>query len=207
MTMAESKPFKINISDADLDILRQKLELARLPDSPEGYTVKQGVTVPEMARVVEYWKTDFLPNWRKHEAKLNEFPMFTRPVKTDGFGELEMHFIHKRSEREDAIPLLFVHGWPGSFIEASKLIEPLTNPPEGKQAFHIVAPSLPNYGFSEGVHQVRYMKVYICKVRSPVLTLRRSEASTFDTMALSSINSWLILATTNTSRKEVIGAQ
>ena len=110
--------------------------------------------VPEISRVVEHWKTDFLPKWREHEAKLNKLPMFTRPVKTDGFGVLDIHFIHQRSEVKGAIPLLFVHGWPGSFIEAIKLLEPLTNPPEGKQAFHVVAPSLPNYGFSQGPSKV-----------------------------------------------------
>ena len=152
--MTDPKPFKIDIPDADLEVLRQKLELARLPDQPDGYTVKQGVTVPEMSRVVEHWRTTFLPNWRKHEAKLNELPMFTKDVQTDGFGKLNIHFIHKRSDVKGAIPLLFCHGWPGSFIEVTKLLEPLANPPAGKQAFHVVAPSLPNYGFSEGVHKV-----------------------------------------------------
>lgn len=153
--MATSKPFKINVSDEDLELLRKKLELTRLPDQPEGYNIKQGVPVPEMSRVLEYWKTDFLPKWREHEAKLNELPMFTRSVQTDGFGTLDIHFIHKRSNAKGAIPLLFVHGWPGSFIEVMKLLEPLANPPEGKQAFHVVAPSLPNYGFSEAVKTVR----------------------------------------------------
>ncbi|KIW09246.1 uncharacterized protein PV09_00170 [Verruconis gallopava] len=149
--MVTSKPFKIQISDQELEILRQKLELARLPDQPEGYTIKQGVPVPEISRIVEHWKTDFLPKWREHEAKLNELPMFTRPVQSQGFGTLDIHFIHATSKAENAIPLLFVHGWPGSFIEASKIVSKLTDPGEGKQAFHVVAPSLPNYGFSEGV--------------------------------------------------------
>ena len=153
--MATSKSFKIDVSDADLELLKKKLELTRLPDQPEGYDIKQGVPVPEISRVVDHWKNEFLPNWRKHEAKLNELPMFTRLVQTKGFGTLDIHFIHQKSKVEGAIPLLFVHGWPGSFIEATKLLEPLTNPPEGKQAFHVVAPSLPNYGFSEGVHQVQ----------------------------------------------------
>jgi pimeloyl-ACP methyl ester carboxylesterase len=154
--MTTSKPFKINISDEDLELLRKKLDLTRLPDQPEGYTIKQGVPVPEISRLIEHWKTDFLPNWRQHEAKLNNFPMFTRPVESDGFGTLDIHFIHKKSKVEGAIPLLFVHGWPGSFIEVTKLLGKLTDPGEGQQAFHVVAPSLPNYGFSEGVKKVDY---------------------------------------------------
>jgi pimeloyl-ACP methyl ester carboxylesterase len=158
--MAESKPFKINIPDADLELLQKKLELARLPDQPEGYTIKQGVPVPEITRVLEYWKTDFLPNWRKHEAELNKLPMFTRPVQSDGFGTLDIHFIHVRSKVDGAIPLLFVHGWPGSFLEVTKMLDKLTNPGEGEQAFHVVAPSLPNYGFSEGVKKVSSCFIY-----------------------------------------------
>ena len=115
--MATSKPFKIKVNDDDLEQLKKKLELARLPDQPGGYNTKQGIPVPEIARVLEHWKTDFLPRWRQHEAKLNELPMFTRAVQTDGFGTLDIHFIHKRSDVQGAIPLLFVHGWPGSFIE------------------------------------------------------------------------------------------
>jgi pimeloyl-ACP methyl ester carboxylesterase len=153
--MAESKPFKINIPEEDLELLRKKLELTRLPDQPEGYTIKQGVPVPEISRTLDHWKQEFLPKWRQHEAKLNKLPMFTRPVQSDGFGTLDIHFVHARSKREDAIPLLFVHGWPGSFLEVTKMLDKLTDPVEGQQAFHVVAPSLPNYGFSEGVKKVR----------------------------------------------------
>ena len=152
--MAQPKAFKINIPDSDLAVLKQKLDLARLPNQPEGYDVKQGVPVPEMERLVEHWKTNYLPNWRKHEAKLNELPMFTLPVQSDGFGVLDIHFIHVRSKSENAIPLLFVHGWPGSFIEVTKMLDGLANPKDGEQAFHVVAPSLPNYGFSQAVGKV-----------------------------------------------------
>lgn len=153
--MATPTPFTINIPDHDLDILRRKLELARLPDQPEGYDIKQGVPAAQMQRVLDHWKTDYLPKWRQHEARLNELPMFTMPVESDGFGTLNIHFVHARSTRPDAIPLLFVHGWPGSFLEVAKMLKGLTEPDDGASpAFHVVAPSLPNYGFSDGVKRV-----------------------------------------------------
>lgn len=153
--MPNPSPFSINIPDHDLDILRRKLDLARLPDQPEGYDIKQGVPAAQMHKVIDHWKNEFLPNWRRHEARLNELPMFTLPVDSDGFGTLDIHFVHARSPRENAIPLLFVHGWPGSFLEVAKMLKGLTDPElEESQAFHVVAPSLPNYGFSEGVKKV-----------------------------------------------------
>lgn len=159
--MATPEPFKINITDHDLHMLRRKLDLARLPDQPEGYDINQGVPVPQIQNLLEYWKTDYLPKWRQHEAKLNEIPMFTLPVESDGFGTLNIHFIHATSTRENAIPLLFVHGWPGSFLEVTKMLKGLTEPEdENSQAFHVVAPSLPNYGFSDGVKQVSTFYIY-----------------------------------------------
>lgn len=153
--MSTPSPFVISIPDHDLDVLRRKLDLARLPDQPEGYDIKQGVPSERMKEVVEYWKTKFLPDWRRHEAKLNELPMFTLPVESDGFGILDVHFVHARSPRENAIPLLFVHGWPGSFLEVTKMLKGLTEPEhDDAQAFHVVAPSLPNYGFSDSVKKV-----------------------------------------------------
>lgn len=155
MAKPQPQPFKIHVSDADLDVLRRKLELARLPDQPEGYGIGQGVPVPQMQSLLNYWKEEYLPRWRQHEAKLNELPMFTLPVESDGFGTLNVHFVHARSKRQNAIPLLFVHGWPGSFLEVTKMLEGLTDPgDETTQAFHVVAPSLPNYGFSDGVKKV-----------------------------------------------------
>lgn len=154
--MTTPSPFKIDIPEQEIDILKRKLELARLPDQPQGYDIQQGVPVPQMQKLLDHWKHDYLPKWRQHEAKLNELPMFTLPVESDGFGTLDIHFIHSRSAAEDAIPLLFVHGWPGSFLEVTKMLKALTNPEDEKtQAFHVVAPSLPNYGFSDSVKQVR----------------------------------------------------
>lgn len=151
--MPTAKPFQINVSDEELELLRKKLELARLPDQPEGYDIKQGVPVPRMKELVEYWKSTYLPKWRQTEKKLNQLPMFTQNINVGEFGDLNIHFVHQRSEAKNAIPLLFVHGWPGSFLEVIKLLPLLTE--EGDhQSFHVVAPSLPNYGFSQGVSKV-----------------------------------------------------
>lgn len=153
--MSSPKPFQISVSDEELEILRKKLELARLPDQPEGYGIKQGVEVPRMRELVDYWKTTYLPKWRETEEKLNKLPMFTQKINMDEFGDLNIHFVHQKSEAKNAIPLLFVHGWPGSFLEAIKLLPLLTA--EGDfQSFHVVAPSLPNYGFSQGVSKVSW---------------------------------------------------
>lgn len=85
---------------------------------------------------------------------MNSFPQFETQVTIDGFGPLDMHFLHQKSEVQGAIPLLFVHGWPGSFLEVTKML-PLLKGGDGKPAFHVVAPSLPNYGFSGGMFKVR----------------------------------------------------
>lgn len=181
-----ASPFKIRVSEQDLDILKRKLELARLPDQPQGYDIQQGVPVPRMQELLHHWKNVFLPKWRQHEATLNELPMFSMPVESDGFGTLNIHFIHARSARLNAIPLLFVHGWPGSFLEVTKILKGLTEPVDDKaQAFHVIAPSLPNYGFSDGVKQVcdLYSVIDECKTVNP-----SSVASICGTMLLFSTN-------------------
>lgn len=101
--------------------------------------------------LTKYWLEKF--DWRAVEKKLNELPHFITPITVEGFNPLDIHFIHQKSDVKDAIPLLFVHGWPGSFIEVTKLL-PLLKGGDGKQAFHVVAPSLPNYGFSGRVAKV-----------------------------------------------------
>lgn len=97
-----------------------------------------------MKRLVNHWRTQF--NWRDEEIKLNKLPNYEVEVSVEGFGALEMHFVHQKSKVTRAIPLLFCHGWPGSFLEVSKLLPLLTG--ENGPAFHVVAPSMPNYGFS-----------------------------------------------------------
>lgn len=152
-TAAKATPFKINVSNAELDLLNKKLELSRLPEEPSGYTPKEGVPLPEMEDLITYWRDTYLPKWREHEAKLNELPMFTTDISTEHFGELNIHFVHKRSSVPNAIPLLFVHGWPGGYFEVSKLLSLLTAGGPDAPAFHIVAPSLPGFGFSDPVNK------------------------------------------------------
>lgn len=167
--MVSPKPFQINVPDDDLELLRKKLELARLPDQPEGYDIKQGVPVPRMKELVEYWKSNYLPKWRQTEKKLNQLPMFTQDINMGEFGDLNVHFVHQRSEARNAIPLLFVHGWPGSFLEVIKLL-PLLTEEEDRQSFHVVAPSLPNYGFSQGVSKVSFSFHIQCGASMPSKT-------------------------------------
>lgn len=99
------------------------------------------MTVPKIREVVEFWQKSY--NWREEEAKLSKLPQYQCQVEVDGFGSLDMHFLHASSSNPNAIPLLFVHGWPGSFLEVEKILPRLMT-----AGFHVVAPSLPGYGFS-----------------------------------------------------------
>ncbi|KAA8563793.1 hypothetical protein MFRU_024g00240 [Monilinia fructicola] len=146
-------PFQISISQSQIDTLKTKLSLAQFPDELPDAQWDMGVPLQEMKRLVKAWEAW---DWRLAEEKLNRSldgsqgaAQFTTGVEVDGFGELDVHFVWQRSEVKGAIPLLFVHGWPGSFMEVLRLLPLLQQP--GGPAFHIVAPSLPNYGFSEGV--------------------------------------------------------
>lgn len=142
------RPFSIAVPDSDLNLLKRKLELTRFPDEIEDAGWDYGAPLGEMQRLVEYWQNGY--DWRKHEAALNdELPQFTTNIEVEGHGVLNVHFIHKKSTVADAIPLLFVHGWPGSFIEVRKLLPVLANPSSVEPSFHVVAVSLPGYGFSE----------------------------------------------------------
>jgi pimeloyl-ACP methyl ester carboxylesterase len=109
-----------------------------------------GAPLSDIKRLTNYWQNGF--GWRAQESKLNELPNYHRKLKADGFPELDIHYIHQPSQSAEAIPLLFVHGWPGSYIEVSKLLPALRQTVNGV-SFHVVAPSLPNYGWSEGVKQ------------------------------------------------------
>lgn len=152
--MASPRPFQLHVSDADLELLGRKLNDARLPKKPDGYGIEQGVETSDMHRLVNHWKTTYLPNWRKHEAKLNDLPMFTTNINMEDFGDLNIHFVHQKSSVQNAVPLLFVHGWPGSFIEVIKLMPLLVEGGSDSPAFHVVAPSLPNFGFSDEITKV-----------------------------------------------------
>ncbi|KAJ6472488.1 Alpha/Beta hydrolase protein [Mycena sanguinolenta] len=145
--MAET-PFKISVSEEQFTDLQQRLQLARFPDELDQAGWAYGAPLGDIKRLVSRWTNGY--DWRKHEALLNtELPQFTRDIAVEGFGTLNVHYIHMRSTLDTAIPLLFVHGWPGSFIEARKIAPLLTRVLPDQPTFHLVAVSLPGYGFSE----------------------------------------------------------
>ncbi|EKM83184.1 hypothetical protein AGABI1DRAFT_69424 [Agaricus bisporus var. burnettii JB137-S8] len=145
---SNEKPFKITIPDEDLELLKTKLESTRFPDEIEDAKRDYGVPLADVQRLVAYWKDQF--NWRDHETQLNEdLPQFTRDIEVEGFGTLNIHYVHRKSSVSTAIPLLFMHGWPGSFIEVRKILPLLIADSPEHPSFHVVAPSLPGYGFSE----------------------------------------------------------
>lgn len=139
------RPFRVQVPDLALADLRRRLERARLPEKEAVTDNSQGVPLKTVRKLLHYWLTDY--DWRKVEARLNAVPNFVTEI--DG---LDIHFIHVRSKHENALPLIISHGWPGSIVEQLKLIEPLTNPTAhggaAADAFHVVIPSMPGYGFS-----------------------------------------------------------
>jgi pimeloyl-ACP methyl ester carboxylesterase len=139
------RPFTIETPQADLDDLRARIVATRWPENETVEDQSQGPRLATMQALARYWSTEY--DWRKCEAKLKALPHFITEI--DG---LDIHFIHVRSKHEDALPLLVAHGWPGSVIEQLKIIEPLTNPTahgaSASDAFHLVIPSMPGYGFS-----------------------------------------------------------
>ena len=135
-------PFKAHIPDEVLVDLRRRLAQAKWTDQLPGTTWEYGADIGTMRNLADYWEKKY--DWRKQEARINRFEQFTTEI--DG---QRIHFIHQRSPRADAIPLLLIHGWPGSIVEFLTLIEPLTNPKDSNTpAFHVVVPSLPGVGFS-----------------------------------------------------------
>ena len=139
------RPFHVNAPETELTELRRRINATRWPDKETVTDASQGVQLATTQKLVHYWATDY--DWRKCEAKLNALPQFITEI--DG---LDIHFIHVRSKHENALPLIVTHGWPGSIIEQMKIIDPLTNPTahgaSASDAFHLVIPSLPGYGFS-----------------------------------------------------------
>lgn len=148
--MADIKPYTISVPDSELEDLKARLSLARFPhDELEGAGWDYGSPLADVKKYIAYWKDKY--DWRKAEAELNKLPQYTTTIHCEGYEPLRIHFLHQPSDRANAIPLLFVHGWPGSYIEATKIIKPLSSPSSSEQpAFHFVALSLPNYGFSSG---------------------------------------------------------
>lgn len=135
--------FRIEVSDAVLDDLRARLARTRWPDAECVDDWSQGMPLGYTRELAEYWAQGY--DWRSREAALNRFDQYVAEI--DG---LDIHFIHQRSRHADAFPLLITHGWPGSIVEFHKVIDPLVNPPTGRaeDAFHVICPALPGYGFS-----------------------------------------------------------
>ncbi len=144
-TVPAVRPFRVDVPDAELIELRTRIQTTRWPDRETVRDDSQGVPLAMLQELSRYWASDY--DWRKVEAKLNDLPQFLTEI--DG---LDIHFIHVRSRHEDALPLIVTHGWPGSVIEQLKIIDPLTNPTAygagASDAFHLVIPSIPGYGFS-----------------------------------------------------------
>ncbi len=141
--MPELRPFRIDVPTETLDDLRARLARTRWPEAECVDDWSQGMPLAYTRELAAYWADGY--DWRSREAALNRFDQFITEI--DG---LDIHFIHQRSAHEDALPLLITHGWPGSIVEFHKVIEPLVNPASGRpqDAFHVVCPSLPGYGFS-----------------------------------------------------------
>ncbi len=139
------RPFTVHFPDTELEALRERIETTRWPETETVADHSQGTPLATSKALAQYWASEY--DWRKVEAKLNALPQYITEI--DG---LDIHFIHVRSKHEDALPLIVTHGWPGSIVEQLKIIDPLTDPTahggDASDAFHLVIPSMPGYGFS-----------------------------------------------------------
>jgi pimeloyl-ACP methyl ester carboxylesterase len=139
------RPFTIEVPEADLEDLRTRIAATRWPEKETVEDQSQGPQLATVQALARYWLEEY--DWRKCEAKINSYPQFLTEI--DG---LDIHFLHVRSPHEDALPLIVTHGWPGSVVEQLKIIDPLTNPTahggSASDAFHVVVPSMPGYGYS-----------------------------------------------------------
>jgi pimeloyl-ACP methyl ester carboxylesterase len=160
------RPFSIRVSDASLADLKKRLDLTRLPEPLQGPGWTHGTDIGYLRELVAYWKTGF--NWRDQERRLNQFEQFTTTI--DG---LRIHFLHRRAARADALPLLITHGWPGSFVEFTKAIGPLTDPAahggRAEDAFHVVIPSIPGFGFSEAPREAGFDPARIAAIEAKLM--------------------------------------
>ncbi|HEX6553464.1 MAG TPA: epoxide hydrolase N-terminal domain-containing protein, partial [Ktedonobacteraceae bacterium] len=144
-TSTAVRPFRVDMPDEALADLRRRLAATRLPSRELVQDRSQGVQLSTLQELARYWETDY--DWRKAESKLNALPQFKTEI--DG---VDIHFIHVKSRHENALPLVITQGWPGSVIELLEVVGPLTDPTahggRAEDAFHLVLPSLPGYGFS-----------------------------------------------------------
>ncbi len=139
------RPFRFEASEAELTDLRNRINATRWPERETVNDASQGVQLATTQALARYWATEY--DWRRCEARLNALPQFITEI--DG---LDIHFIHVRSKHDNALPLIVTHGWPGSIVEQMKIVDPLTNPTahgaSASDAFHLVIPSMPGYGYS-----------------------------------------------------------
>jgi len=139
------RPFRVNVPDTELAELRRRIQATKWPERETVADASQGVQLATMQALARYWASDY--DWRLVESRLNALPQFITEI--DG---LDVHFLHIRSKHENALPLIVTHGWPGSIVEQLKIVEPLTDPTahggSASDAFHLVIPSMPGYGYS-----------------------------------------------------------
>jgi len=139
------RPFRVDVPEAELTELRRRIQATKFPERETVPDATQGVQLATVEKLARYWGTEY--DWRKCEARLNALPQFITEI--DG---LDIHFIHARSRHDNALPVIVTHGWPGSVVEQLKIVDPLTNPTahggSASDAFHVVIPSMPGYGYS-----------------------------------------------------------
>jgi Epoxide hydrolase N terminus len=151
--MASIVPYKINVPEEKIQRLKTKIAAADFPDEvPDVEPWSRGTPLADLKRLADYWQNGF--DWRKQEAKLNELPQYMTQIDVDNFGTYDIHFVHQPSPVKNAIPLLFCHGWPGSFAEITKILPKLINGGKDAPSFHVVVPSMVDFGFSARANKV-----------------------------------------------------
>ena len=152
--------------DTELDLLQRRLELTRLPPSltNEQWADNNGVTVKRMHELVEFWRKEY--DWKTEEKRMNDtLPQFKTSIEVEDFGALDIHFFHSASSSSDAIPLMILHGWPGSFDEVSNVLQHLN-----EAVFHVVAPSLPGFCFSFSSHKPGFKIFHHASVMQTIMS-------------------------------------
>jgi pimeloyl-ACP methyl ester carboxylesterase len=166
-TGSEIRPFRVDIPQADIDDLHERLDHTRWPSELPRVGWSRGVPVGYLKGSVQYWRTGY--DWRAHEARLNAYPQFLTEI--DG---QTIHFLHVQSSEPNATPLMLIHGWPGSFVEFIELIGPLTDPAahggDPADAFHLVIPSVPGFGFSTPLSEAGWTHGRIAKAFTELMT-------------------------------------
>ena len=163
----EIRPFRIEIPQSELDDLRDRLARTRWPDEMPGVGWSRGVPVDYLKGLADYWRDAY--DWRAQEARLNRFSQFTTTIDS-----ANVHFLHARSPEPDALPLILTHGWPGSFVEFVNVIGPLTDPRshggDPADAFHVVVPTIPGFGFSGPTHEPGWNVVRVARAWAELMS-------------------------------------